>query len=176
MSSSIKIVKKSITGLDTEIVVNAANKQLRHGSGVCGYIFEAAGAAELQKACDKIGFCQTGSAVITPGFNLCKYIIHAVGPVYVDGNHHEPQDLYSCYQKSLDLAKENNCHSIGFPLISAGVFGYPQFPAWKKALQSVNDWIINHPDYDVDVQFAVIDQKIYDLGVTVAGSLGISLK
>ena len=79
---TIEIRKISITDLDTDAVVNAANEGLRAGSGVCGAIFQAAGAAKLQEACDKIGHCDTGSAVITPGFNLkAKYIIHAVGPV-----------------------------------------------------------------------------------------------
>ena len=120
--SSIEIRKIEITDLDTDCIVNAANSSLAMGGGVCGAIFRAAGARELQAACDKIGGCPTGGAVITPGFALkAKYVIHAVGPIWHGGNHHEPQDLYSCYRESLDRAKENDCHSIGFPLISAGI-------------------------------------------------------
>ena len=120
--SSIEIRKIGITDLNTDCIVNAANSSLMRGSGVCGAIFRAAGARELQAACDKIGHCPTGSAVITPGFGLkAKYVIHAVGPIWQGGNNDEPQYLYGCYQASLDRAAEYNCHSIGFPLISSGI-------------------------------------------------------
>lgn len=163
--SSIKIQKTGITELDTECIVNAANSQLAQGSGVCGAIFRAAGARELQAACNKIGHCPTGGAVITPGFALkAKYVIHAVGPIWHDGSHNEPQNLYSCYRESLERAKENDCHSIGFPLISAGIFGYPKDKAWRKALQSCSDWIEENPDYDMNIIFAVLDDRILELG------------
>ena len=173
--SNIDIRMIGITELSTECIVNAANSRLAMGSGVCGAIFRAAGVSELQAACDKIGHCTTGGAVITPGFALkAKYIVHAVGPVWHDGNHHEPQDLYSCYRESLNRAKENGCHSIGFPLISAGIFGYPKDKAWRKALQSCNDWLSNNPGYDMDIVFAVLDQRIFDLGKKMMNDLGIS--
>ena len=163
--SSIKIQKTGITDLDTDCIVNAANSQLAQGSGVCGAIFRAAGARELQAACNKIGHCPTGGAVITPGFALkAKYVIHAVGPIWQGGSHNEPQNLYSCYRESLERAKENDCHSIGFPLISAGIFGYPKDKAWRKALQSCSDWIEENPDYDMDIIFAVLDDRIMELG------------
>ena len=148
---------------------------LQEGGGVCGYIFQAAGSKQLQDACNSIGGCKTGSAVITPGFKLCKYIVHAVGPVWHGGNSHEPQDLYSCYRKSMDLAKENNCRSIGFPLISAGIFGYPKDKAWRKALQAVSDWLKSNQDYDIDVIFAILDKDIIELGTKAAADLNISL-
>ena len=164
--SNIDIRLIGITDLDTDCVVNAANSKLLMGSGVCGAIFRAAGASELQTACDKIGFCPTGGAVITPGFALkAKYIVHAVGPVWRGGDHNEPQDLYNAYRESLDRAKENDCHSIGFPLISAGIFGYPKDKAWERAIQSCCDWIANNPDYDIDIVFAVLDESIFDLGI-----------
>ena len=163
--SSIKIQKIGITDLDTDCIVNAANSQLAQGSGVCGAIFRAAGARELQAACNKIGHCPTGGAVITPGFALkAKYVIHAVGPIWQGGSHNEPQNLYSCYRESLERAKENDCHSIGFPLISAGIFGYPKDKAWRKALESCSDWIEENPDYDMDIIFAVLDDRILELG------------
>ena len=109
---------------------------------MCGVIFRAAGAAQLQQACSAIGHCGTGSAVITPGFKLrAKYIIHAVGPVWSGGNRREPQLLYGCYCRCLELAKENGIHSVCFPLISAGIFGYPPDKAWRKALQACLDFI-----------------------------------
>ena len=172
---TITIKKTSITKVKTDIIVNAANSHLQHGSGVCGYIFEAAGPAQLQEACDKIGGCMTGSAVITPGFNLCKYIVHAVGPVWHGGNNKEPQHLYSCYRKSMDLVKEHDVHSIGFPLISAGIYGYPIDKAWKKALEAVRDWCNSFPDYDIDIIFAILDDKIIKAGTKIATDLNIPL-
>lgn len=163
--SSISIQKIGITKLHTDVIVNAANGALAAGGGVCGAIFREAGYSQLTAACNAIGGCKTGDAAITPGFNLpAKYIIHAVGPVYHDGKHNEPQLLYSAYKQSLLLAEKNDCHSIGFPLISAGIFGYPKDQAWRKALQACRDFIADHPDYDIEIVFAVLDDGIKALG------------
>lgn len=163
--SSISIIKAGITTLKADAVVNAANSGLLQGGGVCGYIFRDAGEDEMAKACNAIGHCDEGSAVITPGFRLpAKHVIHAVGPRYIDGNHNEPKLLYSAYKQSLILAMENGLHSIGFPLISAGIFGYPVDKAWKKAIQACRDFINNNPDYDIDIIFAVLDDKIKAIG------------
>ena len=163
--SSIEIKKTDITKLDTDAIVNAANEGLREGGGVCGAIFYAAGSAELAKACNAIGRCNTGDAVITPGFRLpAKYVIHAVGPRWTDGNQDEPKLLYSAYEKSLILAKENGLHSIAFPLISAGIFGYPLNGAWEKAIRACNDFIQNNPDYGIKIIFAVLDDTIMAAG------------
>lgn len=163
--NSIKIQKIGITDLDTDAVVNAANDGLWAGGGVCGAIFRAAGHDRLQAACDAIGHCDTGSAVITPGFDLkAKYIIHAVGPVWRGGDKKEPQLLYGAYRRSLELAVENGCHSIGFPLISAGIFGYPKDRAWRKAIQACSDFFRKNPDADLQVVFAVLDDGILALG------------
>ncbi len=163
--NSIKIQKIGITDLDTDAIINAANEGLWAGGGVCGAIFRAAGHNKLQAACDAIGHCNTGSAVITPGFNLkAKYIIHAVGPVWSGGDNKEPQMLYGAYRRSLELALENGCHSIGFPLISAGIFGYPKDKAWRKAIQACNDFFRKNPNADLQVIFAVLDDSILELG------------
>lgn len=161
----IQILKTGITSLEIDALVNAANEGLWEGGGVCGIIFKAAGSKELAAACSAIGRCDTGSAVITPGFNLkSKYIIHAVGPRWIDGKHDEPKLLYSAYKQSLILAAKNGCKSIGFPLISAGIFGYPVDQAWRKALQACLDFQKVNPETDLDIQFAVIDDKILDTG------------
>ena len=163
--NSIKIQKIGITDLDTDAIVNAANDGLWAGGGVCGAIFRAAGHDKLQAACDAIGHCDTGSAVITPGFDLkAKYIIHAVGPVWNGGNSKEPQMLYGAYRRSLELAMENGCHSIGFPLISAGIFGYPKDKAWRKAIQACSDFFQKNPVANLQVVFAVLDDSILALG------------
>ena len=163
--NTIRIQKIGITDLDTDAIVNAANEELWAGGGVCGAIFHKAGHDKLQAACDAIGHCDTGSAVITPGFNLkAKYIIHAVGPVWYGGNNQEPQMLYGAYRRSLELAVENKCHSIGFPLISAGIFGYPKDKAWRKAIQACKDFFQKNPDAELQVVFAVLDDDILELG------------
>ena len=118
--SSIDIRLTGITDLETDCIVNAANSGLAMGSGVCGAIFRAAGPREMQAACDKIGGCPTGGAVITPGFALkAKHVVHAVGPIWKGGKNNEGKNLYNCYIESLNRAKENGCHSIWCPLISA---------------------------------------------------------
>lgn len=109
----IHIVKKSVTKLDVDCVVNAANEGLWAGGGVCGAIFKEAGYNELTDACTKIGHCDTGNAVITPGFQLkAKYIIHAVGPQWHGGSHNKEHLLRKCYQTALLLARDNGCKSI----------------------------------------------------------------
>lgn len=163
--SSIEIQKIGITKLTVDAIVNAANEGLWEGGGVCGAIFREAGSAELTKACNAIGGCKTGSAVITPGFNLpAKYVIHAVGPAWRGGERNEPRLLYSAYQQSLLVAKENDCHSIGFPLISAGIFGYPKDQAWRKAIQACRDFVKDTPDYEMRIIFAVLEDSIFALG------------
>ncbi len=165
--STIKIKKIDVTKLPVDAVVNAANEYLQAGGGVCGAIFKEAGYSQLQAACDAIGHCDTGSAVITPGFDLkAKYIIHAVGPVWYDGNHHEPQLLYSSYICSLELAVENGCSSIGFPLISSGIFGYPKDKAWRKAIQACKDFLDKNPAASLDIFFAVLDGSVMKLGLS----------
>ena len=166
-NSKIRIVCNSIVSVKADAIVNAANSGLRAGGGVCGAIFEAAGYHQLQEACDKLGRCHTGQAVITPGFRLAPYIIHAVGPIYQGGNNNERELLESAYRSSLDLAWQNNCHSICFPLISAGIYGYPQKEAWEAAIKSCRDWLKEHEDYDIDIIFAVLDNKNALLGESV---------
>ena len=163
--NKISIQKVSITSLSTDAIVNAANEGLWAGGGVCGAIFRAAGHNKLQAACNAIGHCDTGSAVITPGFNLkAKYVIHAVGPVWRGGTNGEPELLYGAYKSSLELATKNNCHSIGFPLISAGIFGYPKDKAWRTAIQACSDLFAENPDVDLQVIFAVLDDGILAIG------------
>lgn len=163
--SEIIIAKTGITKIGTECIVNAANSDLFEGGGVCGAIFKAAGSYDLNKACRALGHCNTGEAVITPAFRLnARYIIHAVGPIYRDGQHREAELLYSAYYHALSLAMEYNCHSIGFPLLSAGIYGYPKKEAFKIAIRACQDFI-RHNSYEIVIKFAIIDDEIYDIGI-----------
>ena len=164
----IQIVKADITSLDTDAIVNAANDGLWAGGGVCGAIFRAAGYERLRKACEEIGGCPTGSAVITPGFDLkARFIIHAVGPVWQGGKNNEPEKLYSCYIKSLELAMANGLHSIAFPLISAGIYGYPRDRAWETAIRAARDFLKSNTDYSLSITFAVLDDGVMAAGLKV---------
>lgn len=166
--NSIEIRKAGITELSADAIVNAANEDLMAGGGVCGAIFEAAGYRKLSEACDKIGRCDTGSAVITPGFDSkAKYIIHAVGPVWRGGRRGEAELLYSAYYSSLTLAAENGCHSVVFPLISSGIYGYPVNGAWREALRACGDFLDRHADASMSIVFAVLSEEIYDAGNTM---------
>ena len=173
--SSLSIQKISITELEVDAIVNAANSGLMMGGGVCGAIFRAAGPAKLQVACLKIGGCKTGDAVITPGFNLpAKHVIHAVGPVWHGGDRDEPEQLYSAYIRSLEVAKNNGLHSIAFPLISAGIYGYPQAQAWERAFTACKDFIDANKDYEIEIIFAVIDDGVLAQGKKTMAELNIT--
>jgi len=168
MKRKIQVKQIDITELDSDAIVNAANSQLKEGGGVCGAIFRKAGPEKLQESCDEIGGCETGSAAITPGFNLkAKYVIHPVGPVWHGGDANEAELLSGAYTKSLKLAKENDCHSIAFPLISSGIYGYPKKQAWKIAIQSCRDFLDDNPDWDIKIIFAVISDESRHLGESI---------
>lgn len=144
------IVEADITTLQVDAIVNAANGQLLMGGGVCGAIFRAAGPRELQAACDEIGRCDTGSAVVTPGFRLpAKYVIHAVGPVWQGGSYGERGLLASCYTTSLRLAADLGCASVAFPLISSGIYGYPRAEAYQVAQDAIEGFLADHDDMQV---------------------------
>ncbi|MGE5632159.1 MAG: macro domain-containing protein [Caulobacteraceae bacterium] len=159
------IVKKDITKMDCDTIVNAANSGLKQGKGVCGAIFAEAGAHRLQKACDAVGYCAEGKAVITSGFDLkAKNIIHTVGPRWNGGNNHERDILYSCYVESLHIAEDNNCKSIAFPLISAGIFGYPTEEAFEVAISAIEEYPYQS---DMQVFLTVLEDDMLEIGNNV---------
>lgn len=155
---NIQVIKGDITKLDVDAIVNAANSSLLGGGGVDGAIHRAAG-KELLAECRLLGGCKTGEAKITKGYNLkAKYVIHTVGPVY-----HDREDdsvlLESCYKSSMALALENDIHSIAFPAISTGVYGYPKDKACKIAVKTIKEY----DKYDIDVYFVCFDSETYGL-------------
>ena len=161
-SSRLSLKRGDITNESTEAIGNAANSGLRGGGGVDGAIHRAGGPTIMEE-CKKIGGCPTGSAVITTGGSLkAKYVIHAVGPIYKDGNSGEDKLLSGAYKSSLEIASKKGIKSIAFPSISTGVYGYPIREASKIALKTVIDYLKEHPEIEL-VRFVLFSEK--DLSV-----------
>lgn len=155
------IVQGDVTKMNVDAIVNAANTTLKMGGGVCGAIFLEAGPKELKEECDRIHMCPVGSAVITSGYKLkAQYIIHAVGPIWQDGDHQEEAQLRSAYLSSLKLAKDKNLESIAFPLISSGIYGYPKEDALRVAREAITDFL---KDEDLLVYLVLYDQKSFQI-------------
>lgn len=139
----LEIINGSVVYANCDAIVNAANEFLQAGGGVCGAIFAAAGHHDLQKECDAIGYCKTGHAVMTNGYNLkAKHIIHAVGPT--DKN---SKKLKDAFYNSLVLADSNNLKSIGLVPISSGIFGFPINECAEIAI----DVILNYQSKSLEI-------------------------
>lgn len=144
--SRIELHQGDITKLAVDAIVNAANEQLLPGGGVCGAIHRAAG-PNLAEACRALGHCDTGSAVITRGFDLpAKHVIHAVGPVWHGGGQGEAELLAGAYSSALALCAKHGLKSVAFPAISTGIYGYPLDEAARVAVQTVRDWRYDLPE------------------------------
>jgi O-acetyl-ADP-ribose deacetylase len=139
------------------------------GGGVSGAIFKAAGSQKLQQACEKIGRCPVGQAVITEGFQLpTKYIIHTPGPIWEGGVHQEAELLKDSYKNSLKLAKEHQCESIVFPLISTGIYCYPKEEALQIAVSTISQFLMGS---DMQVYLVVFDKKSFGVSQKLFASI-----
>lgn len=160
-NSILELAQGDITRQDTDAIVNAANRSLFGGGGVDGAIHRAAG-PQLLEECRTLGGCETGSAKITRGYKLkARHVIHAVGPMYHDGNSGEADLLTGAYRTSLELASQNDCASVAFPAISTGIYGYPMEDAARIALRTIIDYLQHHPEIKL-VRFVLYDARAFE--------------
>ncbi len=151
------LIRDDITKVRADAIVNPANTSLEEGRGTSRGIYVAAGEEKLREACQRIGRCDEGKAVITDGFDLpARYIIHAVGPVWQGGGYGEDRILYNTYMESMALAREKGLESIAFPLLSSGNCGFPKTRAMRIAVSAIKDYIKSH---DMTVYLVVYDGK-----------------
>ncbi|HTW67012.1 MAG TPA: macro domain-containing protein [Bryobacteraceae bacterium] len=174
----LRLVIGDITKIRVDAMVNAANSLLLGGGGVDGAIHRAGGSAimrELGQIRATSGGCPCGSAVVTGAGALpAAHVFHAVGPIYRDGRHGEPEQLANCYRKCLDLAAQHGVRSISFPAISTGAYGYPLEEAATIALETIAS-CLRSPDCPVkDVLLVLFDQGTYSVYARLAAKLPTS--
>ncbi len=148
---SIDVQIADLTTLAVDAIVNAANVTLLGGGGVDGAIHRAAG-PDLLAACRALPEvaprvrCPTGEARITPGFRLpARFVIHTVGPVWNGGSQDEPALLASCYRRSVEVAARHDLHTLAFPAISCGIYGYPLEDAAQVSVIALREALRLHP-------------------------------
>lgn len=172
--TKIQILLGDITkNHQVQAIVNAANPQLLGGSGVNGAIQKAAGPMLLQE-CIKLGGCPVGHAKITNAYKLpCEYVIHTPGPIYSLNNPQQGGLLALCYINCLNLAHTHHIHSLAFPSISTGIYGYPVQEASQIALKTVWEYVKKHPFVFEKILFILYDKQTYQTYLQSAAALSI---
>jgi O-acetyl-ADP-ribose deacetylase (regulator of RNase III) len=158
----LEAVLGDMTSERVDAIVNAANTHLVHGGGLAGAIV-ARGGEVIQEESDRLAPVATGNATITSAGTLpCRWVIHAVGPIWGDGN--EEASLRSAVRASLDRAKEVGATSIALPAISTGIFGYPKQEGTATIVDETRSWLLDHPDSSLDaVRFTAFDKQTASL-------------
>ena len=150
------MIRNDITKVAADAIVNPANRNLLQGSGTSRAIYQAAGEQELTAACEAIGYCEPGRAVCTPAFRLpAKYVFHAVCPAWHGGGFGEAEQLAGAYHSALELAAEYHCESVAFPLLSSGNYGYPKEQAFRIAVDTITQYVMEH---DLTVYLVLYDR------------------
>ncbi len=150
------MIRNDITKVAADAIVNPANRNLLQGSGTSRAIYQAAGEQELTAACEAIGYCEPGRAVCTPAFGLpAKYIFHAVCPAWQGGGFGEAEQLAGAYHSALELAAKYHCESVAFPLLSSGNYGYPKQQAFRIAVDTITQYVMEH---DLTVYLVLYDR------------------
>lgn len=161
-----QIIRADITKVKADAIVNTANPAVAIGDGVDSAIYNAAGKELLLDARKEVGILEPGEVGITPAFNLdAKYIIHASGPRWRGGDHGETELLKQCYDRSLELAVENGCESIAFPLLATGTYGFPKRLGIETAVDSFTGFLEEH---EMDIFLVVFGET----SVKISGELG----
>ncbi len=156
-----KIVRDDITKIEADAIVNTANPNPVYGAGTDSAIYQAAGVEPMLAERKKIGKIERGQVAVTPGFALpARYVIHTVGPVWIDGRHGELKVLADCYENSLAKAGELGCKSIAFPLISTGSYGFPVDQALHTAVSVISRFLM---ESDMWVILAVFGQRAFEM-------------
>ena len=164
-----QLIRADLTTMDCDAVVNPTNTELIGTGGVDGQIHRAAG-VKLDEACEKIGFCAPGGAVLTRGYDLpAKHIIHTVGPVWIDGTHGEAETLAACYRSALAIAEKKRFKTVAFPIISAGTFGFPKDQALQIAVREISDHVLR---YDRTVYLVVYNRELFQISKKLFRDVG----
>ena len=160
-NEAILVIEGDITEQKVDAIVNAANTSLLGGGGVDGAIHRAAG-PELLAECRTLHGCPTGDAKITRGYRLpARWVIHTVGPVWRGGHDFEDELLANCYRRSLEVAVQNGVHSVAFPAISTGIYGFPLERATRIAVREVRAFLALNPALE-KVFFVCFDRHTRD--------------
>ena len=166
--ATVRLVRGDITEMETDAIVNAANRSLMGGGGVDGAIHRKGGPKILEE-CKRIRATEwpqglpKGKAVITDAGNLkARHVIHTVGPIWHGGNRGEPELLAQAYQNSLRLTVAKGLKTVAFPSISTGAYGYPIENACRVALEAVKEFLEKEDSLD-EVIFVLFSESAFEV-------------